>query len=267
MEWKHILAVGAVVGVGASTTAMMGCEAVEKVAGKIVAPGASLSRVDLITAPSGKEFARYACYHLFDLGRTICSPIVGNNINPDNMEFAFDIVFDLENNNEKVPIPLVELLLGTTVYDNEDLGTVCISFCDPNEEECVSDTDAETACDVENADEISSPADLVPSVEDLTNLAQRSIEEGGIASNDEFRVIPAQESIEAHIQFDFNIATILDLGETVIRNLWEDVRDGREPSTVIPYAMEGNLFFNVPEMGRFAAGFGPLPGEWDIAYQ
>ena len=264
MEWKHVLAVCSVVSVGVGAAAMVGCDAVEKVAGKIVAPGATLNRIDLIEAPSAKEFARYGCHHLLSVETDICKTLVGNNINPDNMMFAFDVVFDLENNNEKVPIPLVEILLGTSVYRGQDLGTVCIRFCDPDQEECDSETDAETACDVEGADRIDSPADLVPSVEDLTNLAQRTVEEGGIPNNGDFRVIPAQESIEAHIQFDFNIDTILDLGANIIRDLADDYVDGREPSISIPYSMEGTLFFNVPEMGRFAAGFGPLENTWNI---
>jgi hypothetical protein len=266
MYWKQVLAGCAIVSVGAGTAAMIGCDAVEKVAGKIVAPGATLSRIDLIEAPTAKEFARYGCHQLLSVDTEICKTLIGNNINPDNMMFSFDIVFDLENNNEKVPIPLVELLLGTTVYQGQDLGTVCISFCDPNEagsdDGCTSETDAETACDVDSAQKVDEPADLLPTVSELTNLAQSVV--AGDVSNDEFRVIPAQESIEAHIQFDFNMATILDLGATIFKDLAQDFVDGRSPSITIPYTMEGNLFFNVPEMGRFAAGFGPLDGEWNI---
>jgi hypothetical protein len=263
MYWKQILAACTLASVGAGTTAMIGCDAVEKVAGKIVAPGATLSHVDLITAPTVKEFARYGCHQLLSVDTEICKNLIGNNINPDNMMFSFDIVFDLVNNNEKVPIPLVELLLGTTVYQGQDLGTVCISFCDPNEEECVSETDAETACDVESAQEVEEPADLVPTVSDLTNLAQNVVEGEGVP-NDEFRVIPAQETIEAHVQFDFNMDTILDLGKNILKDLAQDFIDGSSPSINIPYSMEGNLFFTVPQMGRFAAGFGPLEETWDI---
>ena len=268
MTWKYVATVGALTGLGLGATAMVGCDAIEKVAGKIVAPGAELNRVDLLDAPTAREFARYGCHQILVeelqfVTHQACKEAIGNNINPANMEFSFDIVFDLANNNEKVPIPLVEILLGTTVYNNQDLGAVCISFCDPDAEECDTTTDAETACDVESAKEVDEPADLVPTVDDLTSLAQTVAEEGGIP-NDEFRVIPAQDSIEAHIQFDFNIVTVLNLGANIIKDLAEDYLENRSPRIEIPYSMEGNLFFNVPEMGRYAAGFGPISNEWKI---
>ena len=238
---------------------MLGCDAVETVAGKIIAPGASLNRVELVEHPTARELARYGCHQVLNLG-DLC-PV--NNINKDKLLFSFDIVFDLENNNEKVPIPLVEILLGTTVYNDQDLGTVCISFCDPENEECEASTNAEDACNIETVEEVDEPSDLVPTFSELTNLAQTAAS-GELGNNHEFRVIPAQETIEAHVQFDFNIDTMLDLGRTLIEELVTDLRDGRPLRIVVPYSMEGNLFFTVPEMGRFAAGFGPLSAEWNI---
>ena len=259
MTAKFIFAGSAVLACAVGGGVMVGCDTVERVAGKIVAPGAQLNRIDLVDAPNARELARYGCHQLLNLG-DLC-PF--NNINKSKLLFSFDIVFDLENNNEKVPIPLVEILLGTTVYDDEDLGTVCVSFCDPNTEECESTTNAEEACDVENAEEIDSPSDLVPTFSELTNLAESAVN-GEFGNNHEFRVIPAQGTIESHIQFDFNIDTMLNLGRRFIEDLGQDLIDGRPLRMNIPYSMEGNLFFNVPEMGRFAAGFGPYSNTWNI---
>ena len=264
MNWKQGLTLSALAVTGLGTVFLVGCDTVEKVAGKIVAPGASLNRVDLIDAPSAKEFARYGCHHMLNVQTELCRQFIGNNINPSNMRFSFDIVFDLDNNNEKVPIPLVEILLGTSVYESQDLGSVCISFCDPEVEDCEATADAEAACDVESAEEVDNPVDLVPTVDELTSLAESAINGELEFNNDAFRVIPAQESIETHIQFDFNIATMLDLGENIIKDLAEVFLDNREPAINIPYSMEGNVFFNVPEMGRYAAGFGPLADTWNI---
>ena len=43
-----------------------------------------------------------------------------NKVFKSKLRFTFDVVFDFSNNNEKLPIPLVEILLGTTVYIGEE---------------------------------------------------------------------------------------------------------------------------------------------------
>ncbi|MAY79420.1 MAG: hypothetical protein CL930_01405 [Deltaproteobacteria bacterium] len=242
---------------GLLTMGMIGCDAVKNVVGEILPPDAEFSRVDLKDKPTARELARYAC-HQAGGNSTIC----GNNISKDKLLFSFDIVFDLANNNEKVPIPLVEILLGVSVYDDENLGAVCISFCDPEDPECASESNAEGACDAENAEEVTTAADIVPTVDELTNIAE-SVADGDFG-NHEFRTIPAQEEIEAHIQFDFNIDTMLDLSVHILTDLGEDLLAGRDLRANIPYVMDGSLFFDIPEMGRHAIGFGPIEDRWTI---
>ena len=52
------------------------------------------------------------------------------------------------------------------------------------------------------------------------------------------------------------------LSGNVLEDLGEDIFAGRSLSVSIPYTMDGSLFFNVPEMGRHAAGFGPIEDKW-----
>ena len=40
--------------------------------------------------------------------------------------------------------------------------------------------------------------------------------------------------------------------------------DGRTPDGIIPYSMEGSVFFDVPNLGNYAAGFGPFDAEWQV---
>ena len=79
--------------------------------------------------------------------------------------------------------------------------------------------DAEAACDVESAQEVSDPVELVPTVDELTRLAESALTGELEINNEDFRVIPAQESIESHILFDFNIATMLGLGQNIFMDL------------------------------------------------
>jgi len=245
-----------------SAVGLAGCDAIKDLAGEVVGeiapPGAEYVGVDLVNRPSAREIARYGCFEY--LGDTACDFAGLNPINKNKLLFSFDIVFDMSNNNEKIPIPLVEILLGTTVFEDENLGAVCISFCDPEAEECESETNAEGACDAEGAEEIKSAADIIPTVDELQNLAQEVA--SGEFDNSEFRTIPAQGEIEAHIQFDFNIDTMLSLMGTVLEDLAEDVVAGRDLSVTIPFTMDGTLFFDIPSMGRHAIGFGPIEDRW-----
>jgi hypothetical protein len=86
----------------------------------------------------------------------------------------------------------------------------------------------------------------------------------GEFDNGDFRVIPANESIESHIVFAFNIDTMLSLTEHLLVDLAEDLISGDALSVDIPYSMDGTLFFNVPEMGRHAIGFGPVEDTWNL---
>ena len=244
------LGAGAMAGLG-----LTGCEAV---LGKILPPGVEYKDAVLVDHPSAREMARWGCFET--LGDFACEAAGLNKVNKSKLQFSFDVVFDLSNNNEKLPIPLVEILLATTVYDGESLGAVCISFCDPDEESCEAEANAEGACDSEDAEDIDAIGDLVPTVDELHDIASGILDDG--VDNGEFRVIPAQSDIEAHILFDFDIDAMLGILDNVVVDLGGDLIDGRNLSVDIPYTMDGSLFFNVPEMGRYAAGFGPVNDTW-----
>jgi hypothetical protein len=259
-HWKTLLPLGTLTVLGLGLAGAAGCDAVKRAAGAIAPPGAEFVRVDLIESPSARELARWGCHEF--LGTTPCEAAELNPIQKSKLLFAFDVVFDLSNENSKIPIPLVEILLATTVYESENLGAVCISFCDPDAEDCTPEANAEGACDAENAEEVTTPADLIPTVEELTEIAT-DIATGDF-DNGEFRVIPAGSSIESHIIFDFNIDTMLSLSEHILLDLGEDLLAGRPLEAEIPYTMDGTLFFTVPEMGRFGIGFGPVENTWEI---
>ena len=86
----------------------------------------------------------------------------------------------------------------------------------------------------------------------------------GEFDNNSYRVIPAQDSLEAHIQFQFDVDTMLDLSENIFRDAGEDVLLDRPVSVDIPYALDGSLFFDIPDLGRYAISFGPWEETWTI---
>jgi len=222
----------------------------ESVLGAAVAPDVQLSRIDLVDSPSLDQIMNYACHEWVMVNGFGC----GNRPSNSAMLFSFDVVFDVENKNAGSPVALIEVLMGITVYGDEDLGAVCISFCDPDEEDCAHTINAESACDVGSAHEVDNPSDLVPNGDGIRGLADAVV--GGGFDNDEFRVVEAGETIEAHITFDLDIVTMLYVSETAM------VRAFEGQDFTVPYEIEGTVFFDVPELGRYAFGFGPFEGEW-----
>lgn len=303
----------------ATTLPLAGCSALaEALAGGVKAPTSGLNRVDLVESPSLNKLLNYSCHNYLGGSSSACQ-LAGWNNPPrkSDLRFSFDVVFDLYNPNNAIPIPLVELLLGFTVFGDQNLGAVCVSFCDPSAEDCDSaGQNVEGACVIdEDTTEVDDVSDLVPSVDDLMDLA--SDLHNGDAENWEFRVIPAaaddscsspsEECVEeeddqgnlsmccgdecvpyahdecaledqadgsacvacdghteAHIAFDFNIDTMLGLFENLLVNAVEDAISGRNVRLDIPYKANGTLFFDVPNLGNYAAGFGPLSETWSI---
>jgi hypothetical protein len=256
----HTLLGGAVLGACFFTT--QGCTELAKSLSSVKAPSVAMNRVDLLDAPTARQSAAWACYEWLD--NTTCQ-LAGFDEKPtkNQMRFAFDLVLDLTNENEDIPIPLVELLLALTAVETENLGAVCVSFCDPDEDECVPTRNAEGACEVdEETTEVKSASDLLPTVEELVDLAEEVID--GDFDNGDFRVIQPQETLESHLQFDMNVETVFNIGEALFYEAMEDYISGSAVKINVPYTVEGTAFFDVPEMGRFAAGFGPFEDKFKI---
>lgn len=236
-----------------------GCAALEDIADGVDPPEAALNRVDLIHAPTTEELLAWQCDSM--LGQAFCNSLGLPNAPGDRkLTYSFDLVFDLSNPNKSVPIPLVEVLVGMRVFDLTDLGAACISFCDPDDEECVPSRNAEGACAVDEADEVKGPEDLIPTVDDLVGLTEDVI--AGDLDNEDWRVIPGGEDTEGHIQFDLSAAVMLDLADVLLEDAVNDVIDGRQVSVDVPYTTEGTVFFDVPKLGRHAIGFGPWDDKW-----
>ncbi|MCB9686401.1 MAG: hypothetical protein H6735_15270 [Alphaproteobacteria bacterium] len=223
-------------------------------------PVAALNRVDLVTAPTVDELLGYGCGET--LGSLGCSAAGLDVPKKNDLLFSFDVVFDLANPNDDIPIPLVETLLGFTAFDAANLGSVCITFCDPDDDSCEPTANAVGACDPGSAEEVDGPEDLVPTVEQLVDLAA-SVASGEF-DNGAWRVLEPNSSLETHIQFDLGVDPMLDLSDELIQQSLDEALQGRQPSFVIPTTIQGSLFFDIPSLDRYAVGFGPFDDDWDL---
>lgn len=238
-----------------------GCDVLDDVLDGVEPPESELLRVDLVTAPTTTNLLSWQCDELFGGVPGVCGTAgLGATPKEQDLVYSFDLVFDLFNPNPSIPIPLVEVLLGMNVFDTANLGAVCISFCDPAVEDCTAAADAEGACAVEEAQDVKGPEDFIPTVDELIGLTDTIL--AGELDNDDWRVLEGHTAMEAHFQFDMAADVMLDLADEILVDAVNDVIAGQAVQVEVPYTSEGTLFFNVPQMGRHAFGFGPWDDSW-----
>jgi hypothetical protein len=68
--------------------------------------------------------------------------------------------------------------------------------------------------------------------------------------------------VEAHVQFDMDIDSMLGILETMFLDAFDSIFAGENFAMAVPYDVEGTLFFDVPKLGRKRVGFGPFEDEW-----
>jgi hypothetical protein len=192
MKFKVLAACAAAAVGGGALLINAGCEQVKDALESVVnaeVPSASLARVDLVQSPSVNTLMQWSCLEY--LNSTTCA-LAGWTSQPSDsqLRFSFDIVFDLLNPNAGFSIPLIETLVGINVFEDTNLGAVCVSFCDPDDPSCEPAADAEGACDTEGSTELLGADDLIPTVDQLLSLAS-DVATGTLDDNWDYRVIPA----------------------------------------------------------------------------
>lgn len=235
---------------------MSGCDILEDVKDGVSPPSASFLEMQVAKAPTANNAAAWACYEWLD---SLTCQAAGWDARPgpNKMRISLDFGFELTNDNPDIPIPLVEILLGMTVIEDTNLGSVCVSFCDPDEEDCTVGRNVPGACSLDGVTDVKQPDDLLPSVDDLLDLAEEVATGELDADNNTWRTIPPQQSVESHIRFDLSTATVYRLAEDLLLAALDDFLMGEDISLAVPYSVDGSLFFTVPQMGRYALGFGP----------
>jgi hypothetical protein len=241
-----------------------GCDLVKDVLDGVQLPTGAVNRVDLVRSPSANQLLAWQCAELF--GQSFCTGL-GFQAPPsaDDLQFSFDLVFDLANPNPDLPIPLVELLMGFVVLKEQNLGAVCVSFCDPDDEACEPAQDAQGACETDGTTDVQGAGDIIPTVDDLVGLATDVVNgAAGDGDNGDWRVIPGGGDTEAHIQFDLGVDVMLNLADELLGQAVDDVIEQRPVSIDLPYTADGTLFFEAPQLDRYALGFGPWDDTWII---
>lgn len=183
----------------ALVTPMAACDALNSLGGgeagfDPVPPTAELAQVLLVENPSESELAAYYCDDLVGGGGLLggaCEFAFGPAPAKSQLEFSFDTIYSLGNPNT-FPVPTVEILVALDVFEGQNkaaLGTLCVSFCDPEEEECDGGP-REDACQAEG--DSKGITDYEPTLDGLIELAN-DVVNGDVLDNLKFRVIPERQ--------------------------------------------------------------------------
>ncbi len=240
-------------------------------------PILELESVSLVESPSETQLASYYCHdQLSDYyDRLVCeagldlgpAPSMDPNA-PNGMRFTFDVVFDVTNPNT-FPIPVVELFVQTKIYPGKvehDAGSLCVTFCDPESEDC--DPHADGGCPVDELPEGELGFEVDPNalVDGLIDLVNGDDPSDAWYGNQWIKTIPAGGSTELHIGLTLSTEAMIAILEDAVfqDENWRSLSAGKIPDVVIPYTIGGVLWFDVGKLGRVWVKFGPMEGAWDV---
>ncbi len=264
--------------------ALVGCPMLDLSGGggtdlPVEAPALELQRVELVQAPSEYQLASYYCHRELGTGITgmlVCQEALNlppapsiDPTDPNSLRFAFDVVFEVTNPND-FPIPVVELLVELGVFEGRlerNLGAMCVAFCAPDAADCRLET--EGACSTDDFPEGGTAGlqiDPVAVVEGLIDLISGE-GDGPWYGNELIRTVPAGGAMSMVVGVRIGVEPMLAILEQAIFSdaNWDRLARGEVPEVVIPYSLEGFLWFEVGRLGRVWVRFGPLEGEWDLA--
>ncbi|MGB5809303.1 MAG: hypothetical protein WBG86_02160 [Polyangiales bacterium] len=219
-------------------------------------PRVSIASVRLVEVPSTSALGSYYCAQQF--GPTVCS-VFGPVPSADDVGFAFDVTLDLQNPNP-LPLPVVQSLFAFQAFPEEkgveNLGTVCLSFCeDPSDCE-----QSPSACQSDDP-EIRDASDFGGAARDfLFSVAQGEGRFGDLR----VQTIPANDTSTMVVRLGIDPRRMLDLIKTAASGELDNVRSGGFPDLAVPYRIEGTAWVAVEALGRLATDFGPTDGSWAL---
>ncbi len=247
------------------------CAAFERILaqpGGIGPPTITFRGATLAQAPAQRALAAYYCPRFMreklPVGAAAdfaCAQFFGPSPRPQDVQVAFDLHFLVANPNQ-LPLPLSSILTAVTVFpqtNQQRLGTLCLRLCAPENAACSGGADPH-ACDDQPGD--------VRTMQDFPRAIANLLISQGLRSAAgqpvQFTVPPLLEGASAEViaRFAFLPESLLPLFEELARRSANQLKEGQTITFSMPYRVEGTVFADAGSLGRVAAGFGPISGEW-----
>ena len=228
-------------------------------------PSVTFAGATLVSTPSRQALAAYYCPEVVSVplggAAFLCQSLFGARPSPDALAIAFDTRMRISNPNE-IPLPLATLLAAITVYPgaaNQTTGATCVQLCPGGPGTCAAQ-DPATACQASSRD--------VKSLSDFANAAIDLMVSNGLAAaagqppSFTAPTVAAASEIEVVARFSLTPSQILRVMHQLAEQAMNDLQQGRAPSFMIPFQLEGTIWFDAGSFGRVAIPWGPASGTW-----
>jgi hypothetical protein len=209
----------------------------------------------LVKYPGLHSLGLYACQRL--LGAAPCL-LLGPPPSKASLEFQFQVVFHIDNPN-RVPVPATELLVALQVWPDQtfgDLGAVCTTLCEPAADGCPippGEACVDRTGDVKDLDSF-----LEAALRGAITLAWEAATGQPVGGQLEAWTVGASDRLDLTFTFSIGIDPMLKLIQAAADDVLVQVLQTGGGELVIPYAIGGKLWFQVPYLGRVAVGVGPF---------
>lgn len=241
--------------------------------GAITPPRITFQGASLVRSPSKHDLSSYFCPRILREQAAVgvgadflCAQMFGPSPRQEDMLLGFDVHFGVANPNQ-IPLPLSEILTAVTVFPDDaaqNLGAVCFRLCDPADTACQAGRDP-NACRQARGD-IHTLADFPQAVANLL-VAQGLAAAGGGAPQFTAPRVLAGSALDVVARFSLAPETMIPVIQQLFRQSASELRAGHELNLHIPYRLLGTVFADAGSLGRVAAGFGPVAGDWPIPLQ
>jgi hypothetical protein len=237
-------------------------------ASKPTPPTITFQGATLVQAPSQAKLAAYYCPDVIPVplggAGLVCQGFFGRRPNVAEMAVAFDLRFRVANPNQ-IPIPLASILTAATLFPNvtnQRLGAACVQLCPAGQPGC-NGQPAPGACQDSSRD--------VRSLSDFGGAAANFLITTGVAAATGQPIgfvapkVSQASQLDVTVRFTLGPDQMLAAMRQVAVQSANQLKAGRKVTFVVPYRLEGTVWFDLGSLGRLAVGFGPSSGAWTLA--
>ena len=227
-------------------------------------PEVRLVETRLVHAPTNEQLGLHFCRVQASraagaVGAAACRAL-GSLPSREDLQFVFEVELEAENPG-RVALPMVSALVAFRAFpdsgDGQQLGTVCMSLC-ASATSCPQR--GPSACESEE-----------PEIRDMSSFAEAttgflmSVALGEHRFEDlTRRTIDPGEHVRFVARLALDVEPALRVIEWAATDAVALAQSGHVPTFTIPYEVEGTVFVEVEDFGRFAGSFPATRGTWPL---